>query len=255
MNNIEKTKEPLKVLVTRPEPKGQALISRLHEAGFEASAFAVFHYKTTEHPKKCKLLLTLHEQATLIFVSVAAVTYANKITPASSWKFSQVFAVGQATQQALAALNINAICPELENSEGLLALNGLQNVHQQNVILVRGDSGREFLYQQLKARNAKVHYAQSYQRQWQEITLQQAHYWQQAGINCIVNTSVAMLEKMVNSLTTVDPYWQNTCYWVVSSARIAECALSLGLKHVINTQSANNQRLLQTIIKMENNHD
>lgn len=241
----------LNALITRPAPKAQALVDKLTQQNIHAVAFPLYEYIPTENPNECKRLLTKENNNDLIFVSVAAVEFANNIITSEQWRYQKVFAVGNATQQALKQLNINAVTPEQQNSEGLLALPQLTNVKQKEMIIIRGDEGRELLFEQLTQRNANIYYAQSYQRHWQTATKIIIENWRQQEINCIVNTSVAILENMVSLLVKPNNYWQCHCSWLVASERIAQRAKELGLHHVINAGNADNESLLQAMIQMD----
>ncbi|MGZ8257077.1 MAG: uroporphyrinogen-III synthase, partial [Gallionella sp.] len=59
----------------------------------------------------------------------------------------------------------NVIAPTLQSdSEALLALPELREMHGQRVMILRGDGGRELLGDTLQARGASVEYASCYQR-------------------------------------------------------------------------------------------
>lgn len=247
----------LNVLVTRPEKKGRALTQALNQHHITAQHCSLFSYQMagTNQARETAQLLQHNNNAILIFVSVAAVEFAVQIVPVKNWQYHLVFAVGKATQQALMALGIHAVSPIQEDSEGVLALPQLSQVDNQFVVIVRGDEGRELIFQTLVKRGAKVHYGQSYQRIWQLPSSKETDLWLQQGVNCLVITSVALLENMVDLLVTADNYWQKSCLWLVASARIAERAKQLNLHQVINTHSANNQCLLQFIMKLEDKYD
>lgn len=251
MNKASSSLSKLNVLITRPAPKAQALVDKLTQQGIHAIALPLYEYLPSKTPGKCKHLLTRESNEYLIFVSTAAVEFANNIISSKQWCYQKVFAVGKATQQVLKQLNINAATPEQQNTEGLLALPLLTNVKQKEIIIIRGDEGRELLFEQLTQRNANVYYAQSYQRHWQTLTKSIIENWRQQEINCIVNTSVAMLENMVSLLVKPNNYWQCCCSWLVASERIAQRAKELGLHHVINAGNADNESLFQAMIQME----
>ncbi len=54
--------------------------------------------------------------------------------------------------------------PEVSDSEHLLRLPALQNVEQQQVLILRGNGGRELIKDALVRRGAKVHYSETYKR-------------------------------------------------------------------------------------------
>ncbi|MGJ8691775.1 MAG: uroporphyrinogen-III synthase [Thalassotalea sp.] len=245
----------INVLVTRPEPNGSALVELLNQQQINAQPCALFSYQKNSSTSLCKSLLTDNSQSILIFVSVAAVEFAAQIVAVNTWQYRLVIAVGKATQQALKNIGVVALSPTRQDSEGVLALPELADVRQQPVVLIRGDDGRELLFNALKAKGAIVRYGQSYQRKWRQPTPNEIDYWRESAINCIVITSVSLLENMVNLLVRPENYWQKSCCWVVASARIANRAKQLELSHVLTAQGADNQRLLTAIIEMEKQDD
>lgn len=232
------TKRNANILVTRPLPKGRELVSLLEDQGMQACEAPLFAYQA--YP----LASTTPSADIFIFVSVAAVEYAHTQQPIDSWQASQFIGVGRATKLALAKLGISAISPTEQNSEGVLSLNALNQVQDKRIVIVRGDKGRELMFDTLTNRGANVSYLQSYQRLWRTFSQPITNQWRQDGINFIICTSVAMLEKMANLLVTSDNYWQKSCTWVVASSRIYEKAKQLELTHIILANGASNQELV-----------
>ena len=76
--------------------------------------------------------------------------------------------------------------PEHHDSEGLIALAALQNVARKNVLIIRGDGGRELIAEKLSDRGASVHYFESYRRVWRNLPIELIKTWQQQQINCIL---------------------------------------------------------------------
>ena len=249
--------EPLKVLITRPEIKAQQLALLLTKQGIENTSQPLFDYQP--YASSQELSLALAQADIIIFVSVAAVNFANSTQPLtnSALKNSsskQVFAVGNATKQALLDLNITPVLsppPSQEHSEGLLQLSALHNVVHKNVLIIRGNGGREHIANTLRSRGAKVNYVEIYQRVWRTLSENMALHWQATQINCIVVTSNDILEALVEYFTrstmVTKDYWQKKCLWVVVSERIESNAKTLGLVRVVNAQSANAQILCNTI--------
>lgn len=237
------TNNKLNILITRPESTGRELQQHLKSAGFVSYCQPCFDYQTNDNLAQ---LMTLQQQITMpiiIFVSVAAVEFANKLIPITLWSQQEIIAVGNATQQALTAIGVNAIMPEKHNSEGLLALSVLNDVKAKDILIIRGDGGRELIAQELSQRGASVHYVESYQRVWRSFSANITHTWKHQQINCLLVTSNALLEFIVNLINNSDTYWKETCIWLVVSNRIELNAKSLGLKRVINTNGANNHAI------------
>ncbi|MBU2871718.1 uroporphyrinogen-III synthase [Colwellia sp. E2M01] len=256
--------EPLKVLITRPKDKAEQLASLLNEHGINSISQTLFDYQANANTKE--LSSAIENADIIIFVSVAAVEFTHASYPLTnilSHRSTQgksspaVFAVGNATKQALLALGLsNVLSPpaEQEHSEGLLQLAQLANVKDKNIIIVRGNGGREHIANTLRQRGATVNYIESYQRVWRILPRNTAQQWREQQINCIVVTSNDILVTLTKYLFSVteptDNYWQSQCVWIVVSERIEKNAKALGLIQIINAQSANSQLLckcLQTL--------
>ncbi len=246
---------PLNVLVTRPIKKAQALTLLLNKQGIACVSQPLFDYQPLADHKQNKKLLTNAD--IIIFVSVAAVEFAHANFAATLWRYQHIIAVGRATKAALQALAIkNALSPSQENSEGVLALSLLNKRLSNRIItIVRGNGGREYLATQLSKRGATISYLESYQRVWRTFPNDIDKQWYQQQINCIVVTSNALLEKLVQltqamSLTVkndITNHWRNHCIWLVVSKRIADHAQQLGLTNVILSDSANEQAICATL--------
>lgn len=240
----------LKILITRPTKKAESLASSIKALGLACVNQPLFDYQVLADQETSMRLLT-HGHI-IIFVSVSAVEFANRIFSASNWRYDTVLAVGNATKLALEQLGVYPVlCPEQENSEGLLALPILNKTFNNTPItIVRGDSGREHLATQLRNRGAKVNYLESYQCVWRTFPKDIAKQWQALQINCIVVTSNAILDKLVQ-LTLAqqqNSYWQSQCIWLVASHRIAESAKQLGIAQVIISDGANDNAI-STVLK------
>jgi len=294
------TPKQLHILITRPEPKALVLATYLTQTlpqqlnfthPIQCTTQPLFDYQPLASQTDIKQAIQkTTEQASpiFIFVSVAAVKFAQQSYALTNWlansgNSAQIFAVGQATQKALQTLGFNqVICPEQENSEGLLALPSLQaSIFKQvalkqglkpAIIIVRGNGGREHLKEQLTMRGAQVCYIESYQRVWRTFPKAITKQWQDQKINCIVVTSNDLLKKLVqlikqgteqsatqdtkqnsgitHSAKSLPSYWQKQCLWIVASQRIADNAKALGLEKIINANGAN-EYAISTAIEQE----
>jgi len=238
----------LKVLITRPEKSGRVLASNLSKIGIPSICQPLFDYqKATAHAPIPTLLESLDEPI-VIFVSAAAAEFADKMYPLIHWQPSKMLAVGTATTKVLAKLGFHAVCPQQQDSEGLLDLSELKTVKNKDVVIVRGDSGRELLAETLQQREANVYYIESYRRKWRTLDKKISQQWHAQQINCIVVTSNALLESIINLIDKSDNYWQNTCLWIVASKRIADNARRFNLQHVVNANGANDQAITNALV-------
>ncbi|TWX74241.1 uroporphyrinogen-III synthase [Colwellia sp. C1TZA3] len=241
------TKHKLKILITRPEKAGRDLQGCLQQQGYQSYCQPCFDYQDGASLEQLRALQRQLTRPLVIFISVAAVEFANKLMPISLWSTKEVIAVGAATEQALKTLGINALVPTKHDSEGLLALQPLQNVQTKDVLIVRGDGGRELIAEDLRRRGASVHYLESYQRVWRNCSPKVIKTWHQQQINCILITSNALLEFIVSLIDNSDNYWQEQCLWIVASNRIALKAEEMGINRVINAHGANTTAIINAL--------
>ena len=247
----------LQVAITRPQQQGLQLQQALDDVGISSLCQPLFSYRLNTDKSQITAQVDQLKPEIVIFISAAAVEFAHEALPLKNWlnESPQVIAVGEKTLTALANLGIQAICPNTHNSEGMLALPELSLTHlthsPNNILIVRGDGGREFLAKQLRLRGAKVEYLESYQREWLTLTPAQKALWHPKNINTIIITSNDLLKRVVDLIDVTDSYWKNTCIWLVVSDRIAQSAEKLGLKNIINSYGANNKSIITTLLNME----
>ena len=96
-------------------------------------------------------LTAARNAALLIFVSANAVRYAFPLLPEQLPLDIDIAAVGSATARALSAVGLDpTLVPERMDSEGLLALPTLHDVTGRSVVILRGNGGRELLFETLR---------------------------------------------------------------------------------------------------------
>lgn len=163
--------EGLGVVLTRPQAPADALAAPLEREGarvFLFPALAIEDLPLTAALERLLAELARFELA--VFVSANAVEKAlamvRRIAP---WPPRlPVAAIGEATAEALRNAGFTAVISphERHDSEALLALPQLQReqIAGKNVIVFRGEGGREHLKESLEARGARVEYAECYRR-------------------------------------------------------------------------------------------
>lgn len=165
-----------RVLLTRPPGQNEALASALAEKGYQTDILPmqrIIPFNASDHPQQCQRIhqqmQALADYRHLIFVSTNAV--------AAAWPWlsdrwplladkPHCHAIGKATAKALAEHGIEADYggPAM-NSEALLARPALQQVAGDRVLICRGNSGRDYMRQQLQQRGAQVDYCDLYRRE------------------------------------------------------------------------------------------
>lgn len=231
------------LLLLRPEDQASQLVSvlqqRARELGIQAaclvqSMVAIRDYDDPRLSLRHVLTQTWHGG---LMVSVNAAEHFAKQAqawapecpmPAARW-----FAVGPTSAQAIAQVVQRPVtCPwRQHNSDALLQLPELQQVHGQNWLLIRGRGGRELVADTLRARGAHVTYLEVYQRVPVQIEAAQIAQWQRQ-VNGIVVTSAEQVGYFLGALPRHALEWLSTCYWVLASERLAQL-LPIAMRHRI----------------------
>lgn len=157
------------VLVTRPAHQAQALREMIEAQGGQVMLFPVLEISATVNVEELMdLVIHLDDFDIAIFISGNAVVQGLSFVLArrSLPLHLQLATVGQRTARELEQFGLCAdICPQDKfNSEALLELAEMQEVRDKNIVIFRGEGGREFLADTLRARGAHVEYANVYRR-------------------------------------------------------------------------------------------
>jgi len=158
-----------KIVVTRPRDQAVPLSKLIKQAGGIPVLFPLLDISAIQDTKKLKgQVARLATFNLAIFISPNAVQYGISAIRSSGSipEQLQIATVGQGSARALHELGIVKVIAPVErfDSEGLLALPELQSIAGWQVMIFRGDGGRELLGDTLKARGAIVEYAACYQR-------------------------------------------------------------------------------------------
>ncbi|WP_371187928.1 uroporphyrinogen-III synthase [Thalassotalea maritima] len=241
------SKAPLNVLLTRAEEKSRELASWLAPFVHSTTICPLLAIENGHQQHLLSGQLSQWQPDVVIFISPNAVSNAFKVITSKQLQQCQVLALGTSTKQALEQQGITrVIAPNIETSEGLLTEPCLQNVAGKRVLIIRGNGGREHIRTKLQERGAKVAYNEVYQRQLVPLSKSQTiEQWRQQQINCIVVTSMQLLERCWQLID--DKQFAKQCHWIVVSDRIKERALDYGLDKVINSFGANHKNISKAI--------
>ena len=157
----------LKILNPRPQHQAAALSQMIHAAGGIAVELPTLEIESLS----TGWLTTLPALSTVqkaVFVSSNAVThfFAGLHSQSIAWPDTiRSFAIGKGTAAALAQQKVRQIkTPEQSDSEHLLDLPTLQDIHGQSVLLVTGEKSRPLLRAILSKRGAQVQNIAVYRR-------------------------------------------------------------------------------------------
>lgn len=247
------------ILITRPAPECYQLARQLNAAGISAIAQPLLDIQPgTQIPTLISQLNRLQPGDFLIAVSVHAVNLAHNYltTQGASWpKNVHYMAVGHKTATALTeCCGCDVLVPQSRcDSEGLLELSALAQaqVQSRRVLILRGNGGRELIYQTLQQRGAKVSYCETYLRSWIPLDgAQQCQEWQSRHVSALVITSGEQLAHLSSLIPDDNKAWFLQCHLFVPSQRIADQARMLGFCTISTVGSAANNHLFTTLSKI-----
>jgi uroporphyrinogen-III synthase len=165
----ERRLEGLGVVITRPREPAEVLAAALAREGARTFVFPALEIQDIAPSAGADTAFaTLPRAALAIFVSAHAVDKGLAAVRARGpWPAGvPVAAVGEATADALRNSGFGQVIspPERHDSDALLGLAPLQSVQGREIVIFRGEGGRERLKEVLEQRGASVTYLESYRR-------------------------------------------------------------------------------------------
>ena len=246
------------VVVTRPLAQAHALQQKIAATGRQAIVFPLLEiHPLTDTTALDAALSALESYALVSFVSPNAIDAAFARRP--DWPASVPLAVmGEGSRQALAAYGVTAtttrihspLDSERTDSQTLLAALNLPALVNRDVLILRGESGRELLADALVAAGVRVTQVAAYRRAAPGLDVagaMQLRHLLASGCDWIITSSEALqiLVHMVRQAASAQPTQaeQDSVAklqqqrLIVPHARIAETAHALGFRNVIRTGS------------------
>lgn len=243
----------MRILNTRPIEQIHELTSAIRAAdGISVELPTVSIQPTTNWLNTLPNLTTVHQA---VFVSKPAIHYfflgldQNHLL----WpKDLPITVLGQGSAQALMAFGLSAdYIPITSDSEHLLQMPHLQILHNQSILMIKGQGGRTLLTDTLTKRGAMVHAVDVYTRQLPEKNpIAITSVWQNDEVDIILFTSQQAMEHLFVLLGPAAHAWIRQKPCVVISPRLAQAAKNLGIQSIITTRY---EDLLKTLEGF--NHD
>lgn len=227
------------ILIIRPAGLGDRLAENIAEQGGEAILFPAIDILPAPRPSRLAMVIArLHTFDWAIFVSPTAVREGMKrVLERRHWPPGvRLAAVGQATAEALAGFATGDVLAPAAPGDGqaLAALPDLQEISGQNVVIFRGDGGREFLGRVLAERGARVEYAECYRRARPQVdssALQ--NRWREGGVQAICAASSEALRNLLDMAGEASNEMIFAAPVFVPHPRVAESARAMGFAQVI----------------------
>ncbi len=239
------------VVITRPPAQADALARRVAALGREALLFPLLEIHPLADTAPLRAQLTqLDRYALVAFVSPNAIDAAFALRP--HWPAGVALAVvGEGSRQALAAHGVtdaNAVIhrpadPARSDSEGLLDTLDPGALRGREVLIIRGESGRELLADALRAAGATVTPVAAYRRAAPPLDAARRSQLAQlldTPADWIVTSSealrnlVAMVKAVAGEVGVAKMQQQHL---LIPHARIVQTACALGFLNIVQTAS------------------
>lgn len=242
------------ILVTRPAGQAAGLCRALAERGYRVFHQPLLELEALEDvpPSQRRQLLDLDNYQHVIFISANAVRHGMERI-ADYWPQLPVglnwYAVGEATATLLTEYGVQVCAPgEAMNSEGLLALEPLQSVAGERVLIVRGEGGRSLLREELARRGARVDELACYRRKCPHLGPGElARQLEKSGIQLILISSGEGLLNLQALLSPQETTKFSHISLVVPSPRVAAMAHKAGFDRVITAGNASDPAMLRAL--------
>lgn len=247
---VKTTKSKVTVITTRPSGQGVNLCRALRRRGMNAWNLPTVRLAATDDEGAARDgLASALRGDVLIFTSPAAVHHALALWPLELAARASCFAVGESTARVLRDANLGPVfVPGEASSEGLLAMEQLVHVRDQQVAIVGAPGGRQLLGDRLARRGADISRVNVYQRlpaQWN------ARHWRALeSVQKPVLTTVTSAQTMTQLAERLSASnWRRLCAGIAlaSSPRLAGLARQLGFARVERALSATDAELIAAI--------
>jgi uroporphyrinogen-III synthase len=160
------------------------------------------------------------------------------------------YGIGAATIAEFARVGIQAQGGgSAMSSEALLALPDLQTVTAENILILRGIGGHETLASVLRARGARVDYAECYWRVAPQLDAEQTAQLRSGAFAAVCVNSAETLHNLAQLCGAATQLLHAAL--IVPSARVAEAAAALGFSRVIVAANASTAATLQALADIE----
>ena len=224
-------------MVTRPAQQAGPLIQQLQASGASPWYFPLLEITPCRSPQLDRLITQLDQYDIAIFISPNAVRYGiEAVNQRRAWPDTlRLATIGKGSAQELEKRLGRAadITPANGNdSEALLKNSALQNISGKQILIFRGQNGRELLANTLRARGAQVDYAEVYERHRPDVDFTQLNTaLQSSSINVILITSNEALENLLSMVEAANLDALYEIPLVVIHPRQAERAQQLGFRY------------------------
>ncbi len=236
------------ILVTRAAHQAAGLAALIESHGGRAIQFPALEILPVRDPATPTELLR-QTWDLMIFISPNAVRHMIDLLAGAAPDSRRLAAVGEATARSLREVGLppDLVPTDRQDSEGLLALPELQQMDGQRILIVRGEGGRPLLGDSLRARGAKVGYAEVYRRARPAVDpVPLLQRWRDE-VDVVTTTSAEVLGNLVNMLGETGATLLRKTPLLVISERMASRATELGFSRILQAAGAEDAAVLQAL--------
>ena len=234
------------VVLTRPQTDSERLSKALQHEGFQTRVMPLMTIEAIP-PSERAVAPAISHGTLCIFISANAVRFGlPQLGPElACYPDLTVIAVGNKTRDTLAVKGIDAQVPVRADSEGLLAMPTLSAPDSREVVIVKGEGGRELLASELIRRGACVTEWACYRRCWPDVDVSELAEIS-AGL-IFQASSGEMLLRLSELLAGAGKrdLFQSTV--IVPSERVAALAERSGWRSVVRADDASDRGFLQAL--------
>jgi len=234
------------VVLTRPQADSERLSEALQNEGFQTRVMPIITIEAIPTAEQAPAP-SVSDDALCIFISANAVRFGLPQMGSALARDSDltVIAVGNKTRDTLAAEGIQAQVPVRADSEGLLAMPALSVPDSRDVVIVKGEGGRELLASELTGRGARVTEWACYRRCWPEVDVSGLMEIS-AGLIFQVSSGemVSRLSELLAGGGQADLFQSSI---IVPSDRVARLATEIGWGQVIRAEDASDDAFIRAL--------
>ena len=235
-----------KVVITRPQADSERLSEALQNEGFQTRVMPIITIEAIPTAEQAPAP-SVSDDALCIFISANAVRFGLPQLGSALARNSDltVIAVGNKTRDTLAAEGIQAQVPVRADSEGLLAMPALSAPDSRDVVIVKGEGGRELLASELTGRGARVTEWACYRRCWPEVDVS-GLIEISAGLIFQASSGemVSRLSELLAGGGQADLFQSSI---IVPSDRVARLATEIGWGQVIRAEDASDDAFIRAL--------
>ena len=234
------------VVLTRPQADSERLSEALQNEGFQTRVMPIITIEAIPTAEQAPAP-SLRNDALCIFISANAVRFGLPQLGSALAGDSDltVIAVGNKTRDTLVAEGIQAQVPVRADSEGLLAMPALSAPDSRDVVIVKGEGGRELLASELTGRGARVTEWACYRRCWPEVDVS-GLIEISAGLIFQASSGemVSRLSELLAGGGQADLFQSSI---IVPSDRVARLATEIGWGQVIRAEDASDDAFIRAL--------